>query len=61
MINKITSDVIIMRGETDIKLHGFNPGHVSSCVNGRLKQHKKHTFHIITEEQATIIENERKK
>jgi hypothetical protein len=56
-----TGDVIIMRGETDIKLHGFNPGHVSSCVNGRLKHHKKHTFQIITEEQATIIENERKK
>ena len=35
---------IIIRSVADSKKHGFNPGHVSSCLTGKLHHHKKHIF-----------------
>jgi len=42
--NIITGDTFILRGTADIEAHGFSSGHVASCITGKRKLHKQHTF-----------------
>ena len=45
--NITTGNEIEIRALTDCGYYGFNRGHVSSCINGNLSKHKKHTFRRI--------------
>jgi len=41
---KSDGNVIFINALTGCESHGFNRGHVSSCINGGLKHHKGYTF-----------------
>jgi hypothetical protein len=42
--NTINKQKLILLGNVGIKQAGFNPGHVSACINGHRNTHKGHTF-----------------
>jgi len=39
-----TGNKLELRGGKEMEAAGFCPGHVSSCVTGKLRTHKQHTF-----------------